>query len=166
MNQSTETKHFLALGAVLTVGAALLASAITIAVVKYGSDLAAPDEQLFDGPQARELASLGVDKLEVQRVYPMGGDPAFHLKVHRAGTVTAYRGFYPDTVNMEVEIGPEGQAKVEFKEDDRQDINEDRLRIAGEFFLIKGAEIARKVKAFDGKVLTKGGLARTSTISK
>lgn len=166
MNQSTETRQFLVLGAVLAVVAAMLASAITIGVVKYAPEMAAPDEQLFDGPQALELASLGVDKLEVQRVYPMGGEPAFQLKVHRTGKVTAYRGFYPDTVNMEIEIAPEGQARVEYREDDLQEINEDRLRIAGEFFLVKGAEIARKVRAFDGQVLNKGSLAKTSAISK
>lgn len=166
MNQSTETRQFLVLGAILTVVAAMLASAVTIGIVKYGPEMVAPHDQFFDGPKALDLARLGVDKLEVQTVYPMGGEPGFQLNVHRGGKVTAYRGFYPDTVDMEIEIAPEGQARVEYREKDLQRVDKDRMRIAGEFFLIKGAEVARKVQAFDGKVLTKSGLARASVLSE
>lgn len=145
--------------AVTAIGAAAMASVLTVWLMTYTSDAdQAQNVQLISGDQTGSLAHLNVSRVDVKRFQPLKGDTEFHLTLHRKGEVTKYRGFHPDTVNMIIEIAPEGVARARYANVERsgQQWQDEKNDQAAQFFLAKAVEVARKVQAFDGKVVSRG----------
>ena len=156
MSEPTETRNFVLLATALTLCASAIASLATVWVYSYEADSTrtiSSHTQIFDGNYASDLARMDVQKLQVRKVQKIGGDTEFYLTVYRKDKTTDYRGAYPDAMDMEIDITPDGVARANYPSGSVQSGSAEYAKHVSKFFLVKGAEVARRIETFDGKIL-------------
>lgn len=136
------------------VSSAIIASLMTVWITNYEPKVAPKIQEIYSDGRTKELAEFGVDKVEIDRALS-AGKAAFDLRLHRNEQTTTYRGVYPSTLKAVINVDPEGFARVEYLAPSSSEHHREYLREIGDFFLTESLRIAKRVAAFDGRVVAK-----------